>query len=427
MSQLPTEILELIIDCIDDDRGSLLSCSITGRAWRARSLAHLFRILQVTQEPNSLDRWWSATPVAFIRVTVDEFARLLNEFVHLVRFIVHLQVGDWMEEGRHDAAYSAFLADLLLPAGHTVERLSLFGRFILPSVRLRCNFSKLTFLRTSCSQYSDIGSFSACISALPALSHVDIGGNDFSSSRASTAASNVPTYLSPPAFSAPCGFKIAMDTDSPALPEILHWIELAAPHMASVSITGSIPSYADPWKQFTHTAPLGALLQDPASRMLHRICELDLSFEVVMLSGRRMSDSDHHRKTPDAGPTAHRRTKNGASSSSSKFLLLSATQTPAERNAALKATKILEVDVLQSVTNCCDAVHDIAMLATAHKVYNYHEEPLAQLAYDLHVLGQWAQAALLAARAHRATSAPSTQPPERLPEAPLAPLPSTTP
>ncbi|EJD36443.1 hypothetical protein AURDEDRAFT_174494 [Auricularia subglabra TFB-10046 SS5] len=285
MLQLPTKIAESIIDYIDDDRSSLLSCSMIASSWRVRSLAHLFRILQVTQSPDSFDRWWSsstAPPVAFVRVTIEEFARLMSEFAPLVRFVVHLQIGDWMDVGAHDDPFTAFLAHLHLPAGNSVERLSLFGHFSVRPEHLRRNFGNVTVIRTHSRQYTSLRSFAACLEALSTLTFVEVTGNEFRRSRARPARSLSPSgVVLRPNFSAGCCVTLKMDTNSRILPGILRWVSLDPSSFASVALVGFIPSYEN--GQLTDK-PLGHLLDDPTSPILRTIRSLDVGFEEVMLS-----------------------------------------------------------------------------------------------------------------------------------------------
>ncbi|TFY54231.1 hypothetical protein EVJ58_g8980 [Rhodofomes roseus] len=48
--RFPQELVDAIIDCLQDDRESLLACALTSQSWRPRSQTHIHRALKVTSK-----------------------------------------------------------------------------------------------------------------------------------------------------------------------------------------------------------------------------------------------------------------------------------------------------------------------------------------------------------------------------------------
>lgn len=145
-----------------------------------------------------------------------------------------------------------------------------------------------------------------------------------------------------------------------------------------------------------------------------------------------MLDSAHHH-APQAPARTTPLLLAPSSTSSRGVKIMAPAQTGSAHKAALSSTRALDERALRSVKNCCQAVHDIALMAPSHTIYECHEDHLLQLASDLHTLGQWVQTSLLAFRATRraASEVPAQPPPAPAPApasaptpAPAAPLPT---
>lgn len=136
-----------------------------------------------------------------------------------------------------------------------------------------------------------------------------------------------------------------------------------------------------------------------------------------------MSDSDHHHARRPPGRTTSLLPTSGGPRGAR---VLAPTQRGSAHHAALAATSALDEPALRSIKNCCRVVHDIALMAPSHTVYEYHEDYLLQLAADVHTLGQWVQSSLRAFRtARRATSASPA--PAPVPATPPTPTPAPMP
>ncbi|KZV92333.1 hypothetical protein EXIGLDRAFT_718425 [Exidia glandulosa HHB12029] len=140
-------------------------------------------------------------------------------------------------------------------------------------------------------------------------------------------------------------------------------------------------------------------------------------------------DSDHHDPQPPGLDSSSQRRLD----SSRGVRLLAPTQTGSAHRTALAATTFLDEPTLNSLTDCCLAVHDIALMAPSHAVHQNHEDLLWQLAADAQALALWAHNALSAFRdARRDTSAGASAPPPfaarptRLPSPPVT-VPASSP
>ncbi|KZV86811.1 hypothetical protein EXIGLDRAFT_774283 [Exidia glandulosa HHB12029] len=250
MNFFPPEVIEYVVDFLDDDRASLLSCSMVARAWHVRSVAHLFRVLQVCKDPYSWDRWMAsdtAPPVAFIRVTVVEFNQLLHDFAHLIRYVEHLQIGDPLEEG-NGPTLTTFLRTMRLPDGHSVQRLSLSGDLYLPldhDRRLSHNFGRVTVLRMHGTKFSYMFTFAEIMLAFRCATFVEMSGP----MHMTVGPNIVQGDMAPPFFAQPCAmhWKLDLQTTSPVAPlsVLLAWVAKDPSHVSTIHLTGDIPKSRD--------------------------------------------------------------------------------------------------------------------------------------------------------------------------------------
>ena len=261
--ELPPEVVEHFIDYLDDDRESLLACSQVARAWHVRSMAHLFRVVEIVHgDPHSWTRWLSREIVAsnmeeaFIRVTVPQFLdQLLVEYPHFVRFVQHLQVssgfGDTdggdrdMPRTYEDAAQFFNDPRFHLPDQHRVTRLTISGAgFALPAVdpgdnsasHILHNFGRVTHLKMLSSHPFTLLEFSRALSPFRALKCLAL--KDW------LVLEGDMVGLQPPSFAEPCTLQIHVGrSGSLGIMSILQWVALRPQNIQQVRVTVILPHH----------------------------------------------------------------------------------------------------------------------------------------------------------------------------------------